>query len=1150
MSTRLSYVDRLNDGRQRRPSSALDDITQTLSRLEQHLGRAIDNRDSEDVIAQRLKKLADEAASESNGPVRVSASAAARDPHLSPLERLSRDPLFARRQDEPQSSVNSLARELGNLRSDLHTIINSGMREEFSHLRHELSDLLAAVPHSRGTEGLEAGLARIARSVAELSERDDRDTHLLQMELGRLKAAIDELLHAEQVRTAQAPLSSDFDALQARLDQVAATIDHIPDLRSVRMLDERMQQLAHALEQLALRSQGDQQHLVTAIDERLDEISRAIAASAALARSSGINPAVLERIEARIGSLARQVDELNDDPTSDTIIEHLIGLSTRVDDLAQKVEVPAQSLERLAHYVQLISERMGSVSLAPETEQMLHGIEAQVSALSNAFTRHQADVLQHGTSLFHDLEQKLVDVVTRLSSTSASASDSTLMAMIDDRFSDLARRMDDVRALGDERTYQALEARLENMANKLYAVTSNGGDPRLLRKLESQVSHLSSLLSQPHQDLAGLARLTPRLEQIERAMTENRASLIDAARQAAEEALQKFAVSQRSEPMDARLQDELQKLEVLTRQTAERNSKTFEAIHDTLVKIVSRLGTLEAEGKSLEGDTPNTFPPFSEPEPVFAQQPVFEETGALFGEKAATDGSLETVKSRFRSLSEAFRRRRKPQQEEQAAIEPSLAGLANDRHEQKEPISDINTILRRVTADRPSFGVRSPDAGKADFIAAARRAATAEAGEPEAFDDETGEPRRRRSISTIVGKHRKHAMVALGGVILLAAGMHWASTLSMGPASPLMDIAKDAPAEPKAVTKQIAAAKKPDPIQTGSIKPASASRKANAEERIIPQHAFAAPDTKIEAAPATAAAKAADAFVPTEADLPAELQVQALREAALQGDAIAYFEIANRLAEGRGMPRNIESAATWYERAADKGLALAQYRIGNMYEKGIGVERDLTKAKTWYKAAAMQGNLTAMHNLGVLYAMGADNDADHRAAVRWFTEAADFDVTDSQFNLAILAAKGLGMQKDMTEAYKWLDIVARKGDTDAASKRDDLARAMEPDQLKIAEGKAKLWKARNVDAAANTVAVPVEWNEPQISSASPEYKQALTNIQHLLNRMGYDAGVPDGIMGAKTRNAIKAFQSKHGLTPSGEIDQDLVKKLLEQNETA
>jgi len=1142
MNSRLSYVDRLNDGRQRRPSTTLDDITQTLNRLEQHLGRAFDNRDSEDEIAQRIKRLADEAASESNGPVRVSGTAA-RESRLSPLERLSRDPLFTRRQDEQIGSVNSLAREIGNLRNDLHTVINSGMREEFSHLRHELRDLLTSVPHSRDTEELEEGLASIARSVAELAERDDRDTHLLQMELGRLKSAIDDLLHAEQVRAANAPLSSDFDALQARLDQVAATIEHIPDLRSVRILDERMHQLAHALEQLALRSQGDQKQLITAIDERLDEISRAIAASAALARSSGVSGAVLERIEARISSLAHQVDELNEDRSSDTIVEHLIGLSTRIDDLAQRLEGPEQSLERLAHYVELISERLDSVAMQPEMEQMLHGIEGQINALSNAFTRHQADVLQHGTSLFHDLEEKLVDVVSRLNNTKTSA-DSDLMALIDDRFSDLARRMDDVRAMEDERTYQALEARLENMANKLYAVTGANTDPRLLRKLESQVSHLSSLIAQPNQDFE---RLTPRLEHIERSISENRTSLIEAARHAAEEALQKFAASQRAEPIDARLQDELQKLELLTRQTAERNSKTFEAIHDTLVKIVSRLGTLEAEGRDVPAEAPVSFPMFNEhkEERCLAEEAPHEE--ASLSEPITADNQRETMKARFRSLSEAFRRRRRPEQEEMAAIEPSLTEApAVETPERSERVPDINTILRRVAADRPTFGVRNADAGKADFIAAARRAATSESDDPAAEDDTIAEPRRRRSISTILGKHRKHAMVALGGVILLAAGMHWASTLSLKPVPPFMDLAKQAPAEVKPIARQ-AAAEKRDPIQTGAIAPAPAAKKAVNEERIVPQHAFAAPDTKIETAsqPATNTA-----LVVTESDLPSELTVPALREAALQGDPIAYFEIANRLAEGRNLPRDLEGAAVWYERAAEKGLALAQYRIGNMYEKGVGVERNLNKAKTWYKAAASQGNLTAMHNLGVLYAMGTEGVSDHRSAVRWFTEAADLDVTDSQFNLAILAAKGLGMQKDMTEAYKWLDIVARKGDADAASKRDDLARTMEPDQLKIAEGKAKLWKARSANPAANTVAVPVEWNEPQISSASPEFKQAVTNIQHLLNRMGYDAGVPDGIMGAKTRNAIKQFQSKNGLTPSGEIDEELVKKLLEHNKTA
>ena len=45
----------------------------------------------------------------------------------------------------------------------------------------------------------------------------------------------------------------------------------------------------------------------------------------------------------------------------------------------------------------------------------------------------------------------------------------------------------------------------------------------------------------------------------------------------------------------AGLADDLKALEALTRRSDERNSKTFEAIHDTLLKIVDRLGSLETE---------------------------------------------------------------------------------------------------------------------------------------------------------------------------------------------------------------------------------------------------------------------------------------------------------------------------------------------------------------------------------------------------------------------------------------------------------------------------------------------------------------------------------------------------------------------------
>ena len=60
-------------------------------------------------------------------------------------------------------------------------------------------------------------------------------------------------------------------------------------------------------------------------------------------------------------------------------------------------------------------------------------------------------------------------------------------------------------------------------------------------------------------------------------------------------------------------------------------------------------------------------------------------------------------------------------------------------------------------------------------------------------------------------------------------------------------------------------------------------------------------------------------------------------------------------------------------------------------------------------------------------------------------------------------------------------------------------------------------------------------------------KKAITNIQAILNNNGYDVGKPDGLMGAKTTAAIKAFQASVGQKPTGEITDALVKELLARN---
>ncbi len=197
-----------------------------------------------------------------------------------------------------------------------------------------------------------------------------------------------------------------------------------------------------------------------------------------------------------------------------------------------------------------------------------------------------------------------------------------------------------------------------------------------------------------------------------------------------------------------------------------------------------------------------------------------------------------------------------------------------------------------------------------------------------------------------------------------------------------------------------------------------------------------------------------------------------LRDAAAADNPNAQYELAMRLSEGRGAPKDQPAAARWFERAAARGLAPAQYRLGSMYEKGIGVPRDPAVAKRWYLKAAEAGNARAAHNLAVMSADPVEGAPNYADAVKWFRRAAELGLRDSQYNLAILYARGLGVEKDLGQAWFWLSLAARQGDEDAAAKRDEIAREMDP--LALASGVEALlrFKAVRPDPAANEVAAP------------------------------------------------------------------------------
>jgi outer membrane protein assembly factor BamE (lipoprotein component of BamABCDE complex) len=64
------------------------------------------------------------------------------------------------------------------------------------------------------------------------------------------------------------------------------------------------------------------------------------------------------------------------------------------------------------------------------------------------------------------------------------------------------------------------------------------------------------------------------------------------------------------------------------------------------------------------------------------------------------------------------------------------------------------------------------------------------------------------------------------------------------------------------------------------------------------------------------------------------------------------------------------------------------------------------------------------------------------------------------------------------------------------------------------------------------------------SSTAPSVTQAqVLEVQQLLNKNGFSAGAPDGIMGSKTQNAIIQFQQTQGLPVDGEVSENLLNTL-------
>lgn len=486
---------------------------------------------------------------------------------------------------------------------------------------------------------------------------------------------------------------------------------------------------------------------------------------------------------------------------------------------------------------------------------------------------------------------------------------------------------------------------------------------------------------------------------------------------------------------------------------------------------------------------------------------------------------------------------------------PPLNPAVSARRQDGEGLKPDIAALRELAAsasdpERPSSDRR------ADFIAAARRAAraaTVEADRSPEPDEPAPEGGAFSRIGQAIRNRRRPLLLTAAAIILALSVLHLSRTLpASSPAVPV--VAAEAPRAPLVPAASAAAPAVPAP----AIVPPEVQKSAVSVPVIpsIDRAALVAPPADARAAMALATppvqglpgsfSPASESPVPTKASGAVSVSADPVRAAAEAGDPAALFEIASRYAEGRnGVSRNLPVAAEWYQRAAAKGVVVAAYRLGSLYERGQGVPKNPVEAVAWYARAADAGNVGAMHNLAVLLSEGAGGPPDAARALDLFRAAANYGVRDSQYNLGVIYARGLGPEADLVESYKWFAVAAAGGDTDAATRRDEVAASMNAGQLAEARAGVAAFAAQTPPAEANR---PPALDALVADDAGRTIGEAdrialVRKIQVLLAEQGYDPGPADGVEGPKTQEAVRAFQRHIGTAENGVIDRRLVAAL-------
>jgi TPR repeat protein len=201
-----------------------------------------------------------------------------------------------------------------------------------------------------------------------------------------------------------------------------------------------------------------------------------------------------------------------------------------------------------------------------------------------------------------------------------------------------------------------------------------------------------------------------------------------------------------------------------------------------------------------------------------------------------------------------------------------------------------------------------------------------------------------------------------------------------------------------------------------------------------------------------------------------------------------------------------EAVAQWRP-LADRGDADAQFDLGQAYKLGRGVPQDLRTAQSWFEKAAQQGHLQAQTLLGLILFQNGERER----AMPWLRKGADAGDPRAQYVLGTALFNGDILGKDWVRAYAYMTRAAAQGLPPATTN----LQAMDQ-YVPIEQRRQGLALARQLEAAAGKA-------PPVVASARPTPPRPNSAVQSTL-----PAPAPQRVVAIPNRPAPAAAAAAGG----------------------